>query len=161
LKHRILPARTVVEQVESALARKPRAGGSPLDAVCDALCDARRYSSVSIRVRVQEKMVGLAHSGADSVLAKFMLLVPLRLAGRILGTLEASRERDFGEQERVLLKQAALLISRFLATRGKYIVRKAREANATAPPGSEARGYQPQSEKLTAGRRAAGDSFRS
>ncbi len=105
-------------------------------------------------------MVSLAHCGADAVLAKFMIVVPLRLAGRNLGTLEAAGERDFGEEERVLLKQAALLIARFLTTRGKYIVRKAREANATAAP-SETRGYQPQSEKLTAGRRAAGDSFRS
>lgn len=106
-------------------------------------------------------MVSLAHCGADAVLAKFMIVVPLRLAGRNLGTLEAAGERDFGEEERVLLKQAALLIARFLTTRGKYIVRKAREANAGAAPSSETRGYQPQSEKLTAGRRAAGDSFRS
>ena len=54
----------------------------------------------------------------------------MRLAGREVGVLdvESDHENAFGAEDRVFLENVAHLLAQFLVGRGKYVVRKAREA---------------------------------
>ena len=93
------------------------------------------------------------------------IVVPIKIAGRVLGVIdvESNRENAFSAQDRVLLKQVAACLARFLASRGKVLVRHARDAEspAAAAASPEVRGYQPASEKAAGLRAAAGESRRS
>jgi putative methionine-R-sulfoxide reductase with GAF domain len=90
---------------------------------------------------------------------KSEIVVPIKIAGRILGVIdvESDRPNAFGPEGRVLLKKVAEKLARFLTSRGKYLVRKAREQQAeedSAVPES-APAFQPASEKMETSRRAA------
>jgi len=60
------------------------------------------------------------------------ILVSIKLASRELGVLavESDRENTFGAEDRVLLEGVADVLARFLAGKGKYLVRKARQISA-------------------------------
>ncbi len=64
------------------------------------------------------------------------LAVPIKIAGRVLGVIDAESEQlnAFGPEGRVLLRAVAARLSRFLTGRGKYLMIKAREEAAQAPP---------------------------
>lgn len=89
------------------------------------------------------------------------IATPIKIAGRVLGVLDAESERKngFSGEDRVLLKDVAGKLALFLTGTGKYLVRKAREA-AVQP--AESRGYQPSSERsLEQSRKvAAGEKLR-
>lgn len=63
---------------------------------------------------------------------KSEIVVPIKLVSRTLGVLDVeSDELDaFGPEDRVLLKRVATLLAKFLTSKGKYLVRRAREADA-------------------------------
>jgi len=88
--------------------------------------------------------------------------VPIKIAGRVVGVLNAESERlnGFASQERVLLKKVATRLALFLTGKGKYIVRKFREKHVQP---AETRGYQPASERSIEQSRkvAAGEKLRS
>lgn len=65
---------------------------------------------------------------------KSEMVVPIKLVTRTIGVLdvESDQENAFGPEDRVLLKRVALMLAKFLTSKGKYIVRKAREADARA-----------------------------
>lgn len=95
---------------------------------------------------------------------KSEIVVPIKIAGRVLGVIdvESDRQNAFGGSDRVLLKQVAERLARFLTGRGKILVRHAREReNADAPSQPEARGYKPTSAKAASLRMAAGEGRRS
>ena len=89
------------------------------------------------------------------------IATPIKLAGRVLGVLDAEGERvnGFSGEDRVLLKDVAGKLARFLTSGGKYRVRKSREAAAAAAP---SRGYQPSSDRSVEQSRkvAAGEKLR-
>ncbi len=60
---------------------------------------------------------------------KSEIVVPIRIGGRTLGVIdvESDRPNTFGSQDRVLLKGVAARLARFLTSRGKVLVRHARE----------------------------------
>ncbi len=64
------------------------------------------------------------------------LAVPIKIAGRVLGVIDSESEalNAFGPEDRLLLKEVAARLARFLTGRGKYLLIKAREAAAQAPP---------------------------
>lgn len=91
---------------------------------------------------------------------KSEIVVPIRIAGRILGVIDVESDRldAFSMADRVLLKKVAEKLARYLTARGKFLVRKAREReadkNARLPEPAPA--FQPASEKMEAvSRRAA------
>lgn len=97
------------------------------------------------------------------------IVVPIKIAGRVLGVIDVESDRldAFGPRDRILLKQVAVRLARFLTATGKCYVRKAREAAAEAEPAPQTeRGHPPASEKpaavaASAPRRAvAGDQAR-
>lgn len=65
---------------------------------------------------------------------KSEMVVPMKLASRTLGVIdvESDRVNAFGPADRVLLKRVATLLAKFLTSKGKYLVRKAREADQRA-----------------------------
>lgn len=74
------------------------------------------------------------------------IATPLKLAGRVIGVLDAESDRKngFRGEDRVLLKDVAGKLALFLTSDGKYLVRKSREGAASA---AQRRGYQPSSER--------------
>jgi GAF domain-containing protein len=99
---------------------------------------------------------------------KSEIVVPIKIVGRVLGVIDVESDRPdaFGPLDRILLKQVAARLARFLTSTGKRYVRKAKEAAAEAEPALQAeRGHPPASEKpavvASAPRRAvAGDQIR-
>ncbi|HUK88183.1 MAG TPA: GAF domain-containing protein, partial [Terriglobales bacterium] len=133
---------------------------SPLDAVAELLHEGRHYFRTGISLVVGERVErqagrGPAHSGAGT---RSELSQPIKLAGRALGVIEVESGRPgaFSQEDRILLKEVAERLARFLTGRGKYVVRRARDA-ATARAGAAGgpERHQPSSERATAPRAAA------
>src|SRR5574341_2294210 len=78
---------------------------------------------------------------------KSEIVVPIKIAGKVLGVIdvESDRENAFGKTDRVLLQEVARRLARFLASRGRYLVRNAREAAEAS--GGPARAYPASAEK--------------
>lgn len=135
------PARVLLAEIKELLSEnKPRFGGSPLDRVIELLSEGRHYSWVGIYLAVGEDQQhllgasGLQTTSAPQTQSK--MLVSMKLASREVGVLAAESEREypFGSEDRVLLEKVADVLARFLAGRGKYLVREARlKASSTAP----------------------------
>ncbi len=66
---------------------------------------------------------------------KSEIVVPIRIGGRTLGVIDAESEHpnNFGRADRVLLEGVAAILARFMTSRGKVLVRHARERQE-APP---------------------------
>ena len=129
------PTRQLLADVEHLLAvSRPGAHHSPLEDVIDLLGRGRHYTWVGIFLAVAEggtpKATGPSSPPAEVALAetRSKILVSMKLASRELGVLsvESNRENAFGAQDRVLLEAVASTLARFLAARGKYLVRRAR-----------------------------------
>jgi len=127
--------RQLLADVECLLAaNRPGARHSPLEDVVDLLCRGRHYAWAGIFLAVADGAT-LRSIGAGSPLDEVALaetrskiLVSMKLASRELGVLsvESDRENAFGAQDRVLLEAVANALARFLAARGKRLVRRAR-----------------------------------
>jgi putative methionine-R-sulfoxide reductase with GAF domain len=55
-------------------------------------------------------------------------LQPIKLVTRVLGVVVVQSAQRFRPEDRVLLKQVSVLLARFLTGRGKYLLRRANEA---------------------------------
>jgi len=88
---------------------------------------------------------------------KSEIVVPIKLVTTTMGVIdvESDRANAFGPTDRVLLKRVALLLAKFLHSKGKYLVRKAREADARSGKTPAKDKHQPVSEKMQSTRRAA------
>ena len=88
---------------------------------------------------------------------KSEIVVPIKLVTRVIGVIdvESDQANAFGGEDRVLLKRVALVLARFLTSKGKYIVRAAREADMRAGKTSSAaeEKHLPASEKMQATRK--------
>lgn len=125
-------------QAERILATsRPSFHHSPLDQVIDLVSRGRHYAWIGIYLATnandskQLLRAGGDHPGVvTSPEMRSKVLVSMRLAGRELGVVdvESDRENAFGAEERVFLENLAGLLARFLAGPGKYLARKAREA---------------------------------
>jgi len=96
---------------------------------------------------------------------KSELVVPIKLAGRTLGVIDAESDQPnaFGAEDRVLLERVAALLAKFLTSKGKYLVRRAREADQRAGQPRQSEKHAPASEKSARNqtrKAAAGDSSR-
>jgi putative methionine-R-sulfoxide reductase with GAF domain len=102
---------------------------------------------------------------------KSEIVLPIKIVGRVLGVIDVESDRPdaFGPLDRILLKNVAARLARFLTSTGKRYVRKAKEAAAETevePALQAERGRPPASEKPAAAtvpaprRAAAGDPVR-
>lgn len=129
------PTRRLLADVERLLAAsRPDVHHSPLEDVIDLLSRGRHYAWVGIFLAVADgatqRAKGSSSPPAEVALVEMRskILVSMRLASRELGVLsvESDRPNAFGGQDRVLLEAVANALARFLAARGKYLVRRAR-----------------------------------
>ena len=91
---------------------------------------------------------------------KSEIVVPVKIAGRILGVIDVESDQldAFGMHDQILLELVAEELARFLTSRGKYLVRHAREKEAAERAGKtpQERGAQPASERPERMRAAVG-----
>jgi putative methionine-R-sulfoxide reductase with GAF domain len=138
--------REVLAEIEKLVAARPSISAplSVLDETAELLYRARNYSWIGIFLHAGEELVRQASRGAaadpDTPQTRSTIVVPIKIVGRELGAIEAESEREyaFGRQERVLLERVAARLARYLATRGKHVLRRLREqtqptADAAAP----------------------------
>lgn len=137
--------RQLLADVERVLAaNRPRAHHSPLEDVIDLLCSGRHYAWVGIFLAVDgdvaQRSMGAGSDVPHQVAlaeTRSKILISMKLASRELGVLsvESDRENAFGAEDRVLLEAVAGALARFLAGRGKYLVRRTRlgDAGASVP----------------------------
>ncbi len=152
----MLHPRQVLVNVDQALAQKlsPRSVGrrKPLEDVAEALYRGRRYDSIAIYLVAGSKVIRQSFCGpvppaqtfeqgmntvstpvqigtTGSPETKSQITVPIKIAARTLGLInvESDREHAFSGKERVLLKEVAARLARYLTSRGKVIVRHVRE----------------------------------
>jgi hypothetical protein len=133
------PTRQLLADVERLLASsRASARQSPLEDVVDLLCLGRHYAWVGIFLAAGEKASQQSLGAGSDALSEVALpetrskiLISLKLASREVGFLsvESSHENAFGAEDQVLLEAVANRLARFLAGRGKYLARKARDAS--------------------------------
>ena len=136
--------RQLLADVERTLAaNRPSFSHSPLEDVIELLCRGRHYPWVGIFLAAGENLPQhLLGAGGDLpgqvALAetRSKILISMKLASRELGVLsvESNHENAFGAEDRVLLEGVADVLARFLAGRGKYLARKARQQPAANQP---------------------------
>jgi hypothetical protein len=163
--------RTVVTDIEQLIAADKPLPGRPsaLARILKSLCDGRHYVRAGIFLSINGREVPCAMCGPQATPrdAGEELSVRIKIAAHSFGSLrvQLAPGHVFSLEERVLLDEVAIVLARYLSGKGKYIVRKTREAlRASAPAGSgEARGYQPVSDHGRTELRlaAAGDKSRS
>ncbi len=63
---------------------------------------------------------------------KSEIVVPIKIGTQVLGVIDVESDRAdaFGIEDRILLKEAAQRLARFLSVRGRYLVRRANETSA-------------------------------
>ena len=148
--------RQLQAEIEQALQRPFSANSAPLDEVAQILLEGRHYNWIGIYVVAGERSAG---AGASRAVAETRpgTVTPIRLGQHVFGALEVRAEdgRRLAGEDRILLKQAATRLAKFLHGPGAWLVRKAREAAAAQPPSPQARGHQPASEKAQERSRAA------
>jgi len=147
------PARELLAQIEKVLSEnKPAFGCSPLDRVIEILSEGRHYSWAGIYLTVGEKEQQLLGSSGDARLntttlpqSRSAMLITMKLGSREIGVLAAESDKQFpfGPEDRVLLENVASALARFLAGRGKYLVRAARQKASASNSGVPSR--RPQS----------------
>lgn len=163
--------RNVVAEIKRLIASDKPSPRPPsaLVRILKLLSEGRHYERAGVFLMVGGREVPRAFSGPQAAAGPGPeLSVPIKIASHTLGSLrvQLAAGHGFSPEERVLLHEVAEVIALYLSGKGKYLVRKTREAlrESTAANSVEARGYQPASDKhggLEARRVAAGDKSRS
>jgi len=161
--------RNVVAEIERLIAadRPSPHPPSALARIAKLLCDDRHYQRAGIYLLIDGREVPRALSGSQAPGPPGTdFSVPIKIASETLGSLrvQLAPEHTASFEERVLLHKVAEVLALYLSSKGKYLVRKAREALHEGAASSEARGYQPASDKSAipeARFAAAGDKSRS
>ena len=81
---------------------------------------------------------------------KSEIVVPIKIAGNVLGVIDVESDQPdaFGMHDRIMLELVAEELARFLTSRGKFLVRHAREkAGEESNKTPQERGQQPASER--------------
>ena len=88
---------------------------------------------------------------------KSEIVVPIKISARTLGVIDAESDQPnaFGSEDRVLLERVATLLAKYLTSKGKYLVRRAREADQRAAKPARDEKHAPASEKSAVTRKAA------
>lgn len=157
------PPRELLAELDEILARKySPTDDSPLDQAVELLHEGRHYYWTRIYLVTGARADLQASRGPQSPGSeiKSKVVQPIKIVGRVLGEIvvESDRDNAFSPKERVLLKEVGKRLARFLTGRGKYLVRKAKEAAAAARVADAAENperHQPASERAAAPRAAA------
>ena len=172
--------RVLVAEAKRVLdAWHPSEKHSPLDQVLELLAEGRSYESLSIYLVLGDSVKLVSHAGSMPASDRFAfgegsvgatakngitrvkdiamnvpggrpeLAVPIKMAARVLGVLDVESSR-LSAIDNILVHEVAHLIARFLTSKGKRLVRKAREAAAAAAEENAVKPYRATSDKNTA-----------
>lgn len=141
-------ARELQAQIEQVLLRRPKATSAPLDEVARILSDGRHYAWIGIYLVAGQRPASGKAVASSLVQSKSRTVIPVRLGQHEFGAIEVQAEsgKILSGKERILLKQVAVRLAKFLHGPGAYLVRKAREAAAEQLSSTQVR-HQPASEK--------------
>jgi putative methionine-R-sulfoxide reductase with GAF domain len=187
------PRMLVAEAKRVLDAWRPSERNSPLDEIVELLAEGRSYESLSIYLVLGDSVKLVSHTGtvpasdrvafgegnvgatAKNGITKSKeisvndpasqpeLAVPIKLAARVLGVVDVQSTR-LTSSDNILVHEVAHLIARFLTSKGKRLVRKAREKEATTVAESATKPYRATSDKNPAEtnlrRAAAGEASR-
>ena len=164
--------RNVVAEVKRLIATDKPSPHAPsaLARILKLLCESRNYARAGVFLMVAGRELPRAFSGSQAPTSQpgAELSVPIKISSHTLGSLrvQPAPGHEFSPNEQVLLHEVAEVLALYLSAKGKYLVRKAREAlrGTAAASFGETRGYQPASDKgagLETLRAAAGDKSRS
>jgi hypothetical protein len=164
--------RNVVAQIEQLIAADKPSPRPPsaLVRILKLLCEGRNYERAGIFLVVNGREVPRAFGGIQAAAdePRPELSMPIKIASHTLGSLrvQLAPGHAFSSEERVLLHEVAEILALYLSGKGKYLVRKTREAlrESAAAGSAETRGYQPSSDKgggMETRRVAAGEKSRS
>ena len=147
-----LSPKTVVAEVERLIAADKPSPHPPsaLARIAKLLCDSRGYRRAGIYLLIDGRELPRAFSGSQPASQPGSdLSVPLKIASQTLGSLrvQLAHGHTSSFEERVLLREVAGVLALYLSSKGKYVVRKAREAVRESTASGKARGYQPASDK--------------
>ena len=126
--------RTVVAAVKLLVATDKPSPRPPsaLVRILKLLSESRHYERAGIFLAVAGREVPRAFGGAQVAAGESRpeLSVPIKIASHTLGSLrvQLAPEHGFSGEERVLLHKVAEIIALYLSGKGKYLVRKTREA---------------------------------
>lgn len=169
MKTYLLPRKLVAQVKHLIAADKPSPRPpSALVRILKLLCESRDYQLAGVFLAVNGREVPRAFGGTQAAAGEPRpeLSVPIKVASHTLGSLrvQLAPGHAFSPEERVLLHEVADVLALYLSSKGKYVVRKTREAlRESAGPGyGETHGYQPSSDKsgLETLRAAAGEKSR-
>ena len=148
MKTYLLP-RKLVAQIKQLIATykpSPRPP-SALVRILKLLCEGRHYERAGIFLAVNGREVPRAFGGSQASAGELRpeLVVPIKIATYSIGSLrvQAAPGRAFSSQERILLRQVAKILARYLSGKGKYLVRKTREALRGAAPAASGEKLSP------------------
>src|SRR5258708_30001105 len=129
--------RRLLADIEGVLAAsQPCFHHSPLEDVIELLCRGRHYAWVGIYLAVGPGTAPHSLSaGRDNPdqgalpESRSKIFISMKLASRELGILSVDSDDQyaFAVEDRVLLEAVAHALARFLAGRGKYLARRARQ----------------------------------
>jgi len=147
--------RNVVAEIKRLIASDKPSPRPPsaLVRILKLLSDSRHYERAGVFLMVGGREVPRAFGGTQAAASepRSELSVPIKIASHTLGSLrvQLAPGHGFSPQERVFLHQVARILALYLTSKGKYLVRKTREAlrETTAASSGETRGYQPASDK--------------
>lgn len=151
LKTYLLP-RKLVAQVKQLIATDKPSPRPPsvLALILKLLCEGRHYQRAGIFLAVNGREVPRAFTGqAATDELRPELIMPIKIATYSIGSLrvQPAPGRAFSSQERILLHQVAKILALYLSGKGKYLVRKTREAvrDAVAPAAAKEKPSRPPS----------------
>jgi len=135
-----LSPRDVVAQIEKLIATEKPSPRPPsvLARILKVLCEGRHYERAGIFLAVNGREVPRAFGGSQAAAGELRpeLVVPIKIATYSIGSLrvQPAPGRGLSSQERILLHKVAQILARYLSGKGKYLVRKTREALREAAP---------------------------
>ncbi len=153
--------RDLKAQIEQTLLQRPSANAAPLDEVAAILSEGRHYAWIGIYLVAGERSGPGPAVATAAAQSKSRSVIPIRLVQHEFGAIEVQAEsgKTLAPKERILLKQVAVRLAKFLHGPGAYLVRKAREAVAEQQRSIQLR-HQPASEKTQERSLAAGEGRR-
>lgn len=156
MKARIKTAPELLREVDSLLATKHLSAASALDGLAELLSAQRRYEWIGIYLAAGPVSQPSASTLSEDGNAASRHVAPVRVAARTLGAIEirSSRANAFSYRDRVLLKQMAAKLARYLVTSGKPLLRKLRAAADSANE-IESTQRKPATKAVAGGPRAA------
>lgn len=157
MKAHIKTAPELLRQVDSVLAAKHTSATAALDELAELLSAQRRYEWIGIYLAAGPVSEPAPSTLSEDGNAASRHVAPIRLAARTLGAIEvrSPRPNAFAYKDRVLLKQIAAKLARYLVTRGKPLLRKLRSAASVPSAEIESSRRKPATKAAAAEPRAA------